>query len=107
MLITKAGVFLPRPCKKRRIRCNPSSYYFKPRGIPIIELEEIILQYDELEALRLADYKQLSHEEGALQMKISRATFGRILEKARYKMSDAILNGKAIKIESLTNNSGE
>jgi len=61
-------------------------------------LEEIIIEHDELESLRLADLLAYSHEEAAEEMKISRATFGRILEKARRKVIDAILNGKAIKI---------
>ncbi len=89
---------MSRPRKIRRVCCNPSSYYFKPRGIPVYELEEIIIEHDELESLRLADLLAYSHEEAAEEMKISRATFGRILEKARRKVIDAILNGKAIKI---------
>ena len=39
-----------------------------------------------------------SHEDSAKEMKISRATFGRILERARKKAADGILNGKAIRI---------
>jgi len=89
---------MPRPKKYRIINCNPTSYYFKPRGIPVVDLEEIILEQDELESLRLADYLAYSHEKAAEQMKVSRATFGRIVEKARMKMVDAIINGKAIKI---------
>ena len=91
---------MPRPKKNRRICCDPTTTYFKPRGVPMFQLSESILEHDELEALRLADFEKLNHEDGAVEMKISRATFGRILEKARYKMADAILNGKAIKIES-------
>ncbi len=94
---------MPRPKKNRRICCNPSAYYFKPRGIPMFELLEVILEPDELESLRLADFEKLSHEDSAVKMKISRATFGRILENARYKTADGILNGKAIKIEQLIN----
>ena len=89
---------MSRPRKHRRVCCNPSSYYFKPRGIPVYELEEIILDHDELESLRLADLLAYSHETAAKEMKISRATFGRIVEIARKKVSDGILNGKAIKI---------
>jgi len=89
---------MPRPRKNRRICCNPSAYYFKPRGIPVFELEEIILDRDELESIRLADLLAYSHEEAAKEMKISRATFGRIVESARRKVTDGILNGKAIKI---------
>ena len=89
---------MPRPRKYRRVCCNPSANYFKPRGIPVYTLEEIILEYDELESLRLADLLGYSHEDSAAKMKISRATFGRILENARKKVADGILNGKAIRI---------
>jgi predicted DNA-binding protein (UPF0251 family) len=89
---------MPRPRKYRRVCCNPSSYYFKPRGIPVYELEEIVIDHDELESLRLADLLAYSHENGAKEMKVSRATFGRILETARKKVIDGILNGKAIRI---------
>ena len=89
---------MPRPKKKRKICCNPSSYYFKPRGIPVYDLEEIIIDDDELESLRLADLLAYSHEKAAKEMKISRATFGRIVEVARKKVADGILNGKAIRI---------
>jgi predicted DNA-binding protein (UPF0251 family) len=89
---------MPRPRKFRRVCCKPSVYYFKPRGIPVYELEEIIIDHDELESLRLADLLCYSHEDAASEMKISRATFGRILESARKKVIDGILNGKAIRI---------
>jgi uncharacterized protein len=89
---------MPRPHKHRHVKCRPGAYYFKPRAIPLSELEEITLKIYELESLRLADYMALSHEQAAAKMKISRATFGRIVEAARYKVTDAILNGKAIKI---------
>jgi len=62
------------------------------------DLEEIVLDHDELESLRLADFLAYSHEKSAREMKISRATFGRIVEIARKKITDGILNGKAIRI---------
>lgn len=89
---------MARPRKHRRIHCNPAAYYFKPRGIPMHKLSEIILNHDELEALRLADIQKESHEEAAKNMKISRATFGRIISKARQKVADGVLNGKALRI---------
>jgi len=89
---------MPRQKKHRTVKCNPTAYYYKPQSIPLSMLEEVILEIDELESLRLADYLAHSHEEAAAKMKISRATFGRIVEKARNKMVDAILHGKAIKI---------
>jgi predicted DNA-binding protein (UPF0251 family) len=90
---------MSRPKKCRCTKCTPGAYYFKPRGIPLINLEEITLTIDELEALRLADYEGLYHEEAAKQMNISRATFGRILDAARHKTAGAILHGNALKIE--------
>lgn len=89
---------MPRPKKYRRVCCNPSTLYFKPRGIPVFELEEVVLNHDELESLRLADLLSYSQETAANEMKISRATFGRIVEIARKKVADAILNGKAVRI---------
>jgi len=62
------------------------------------DLEEVILERDELEAVKLADYDGLKHEEGAEKMNVSRATFGRILEKGRHKIAESIIKGKAIKI---------
>lgn len=90
---------MSRPKKCRCINCTPGILYFKPRGIPLVDLEEVSLNLDELEALRLADYEGLYHEEAAKQMNISRATFGRILDGARHKTAGAILHGNALKIE--------
>jgi predicted DNA-binding protein (UPF0251 family) len=89
---------MPRPRKHRKVCCSPTSYYFKPRGIPMFELKEITINHDELESLYLADLLAYSHEKAAAKMEISRATFGRILEIARKKVIDGILNGKAIRI---------
>jgi predicted DNA-binding protein (UPF0251 family) len=77
----------------------PDKNYFKPRGIPTVDLEEIILNLDEFEAIRLADYERLYQEEAAVKMNISRQTFGRIIEAAHKKIADVLLNGKALKIE--------
>jgi uncharacterized protein len=91
---------MPRPKKCRYIGCNPSALYFKPRGIPLFQLEETSLEMDELEAVRLADFEGMYHEDAAVKMNISRATFGRILSSARRKVADVIVNGKALKIEN-------
>ncbi|HRY29267.1 MAG TPA: DUF134 domain-containing protein [Elusimicrobiota bacterium] len=88
-----------RPRKCRRIGCLVNSNYFKPRGIPLVELEETVLRPDELEAVRLADLNGLYQEEAAGQMRISRQTFGRIIDSAHKKIADALLGGKALKIE--------
>jgi uncharacterized protein len=94
---------MSRPKKCRCVGCNPQSLYFKPRGIPLVNLCEVSLELDELEALRLADYEGLYHEEAAKRMDISRATFGRVLDRARHKVAEAILEGKALKIEKQQN----
>ena len=62
---------------------------------------------DEVEALRLADYEGLYHENAAQRMKISRATFGRILGQARHKVAEALLKGKALRIETNIKEKGE
>jgi predicted DNA-binding protein (UPF0251 family) len=77
----------------------PGSDYFKPRGIPLSMLEEVILTVDEFEAIRLADLDGLYQEQAAEKMKVSRPTFGRIIEAAHKKMADALVKGKALKIE--------
>jgi len=87
----------PRLC--RRVRFNPDVTYFKPRGIPLRELEEVILPIDEYEAVRLKDLEGLEQEECAKKMNISQPTFHRLVLSARKKIADAIINGKAIKIE--------
>ncbi len=65
-----------------------------------MELEEISITMDELEAMRLADYEELYHEDAAKKMKISRQTFGRILQEAHRKVAECLLKGKALKIET-------
>ena len=70
-------------------------------------LEEVYLRMDELEAIRLADYEGLYHEEAAAKMQVSRATFGRILEEARRKVAEAIIQGKALHIEAQKEEKGE
>lgn len=90
---------MPRPKKKRQIYQLPNALYFKPQGIPMHALEEVFLTLDEAEALRLSDIEGLSQEQAANVMDVSRATFGRIVNKAHNKVADAIFHGKALRIE--------
>jgi len=62
-------------------------------------LEEVSLGRDELEALRLADLENLSHEEVGQMMNVSRATAGRIIGEARRKTATALVHGYAIRVE--------
>jgi predicted DNA-binding protein (UPF0251 family) len=88
-----------RPQKNRLVDIDPRASYFKPRGIPMMDLEQVQLPLDGLEALRLADYLGLSQQEAGKQMGVSRATFGRIVERARKAVADALIHGKAINVE--------
>ena len=90
---------MARPIRCRRVSSMPESSYFKPRGIPLSLLEEVVLTMDEFEAIRLADLEGLYQEEAAEKMKVSRSTFGRIIESARRKIAEALVKGKALKIE--------
>jgi len=90
---------MPRPLKYRFVEGHPPSDYFKPRGVPLASLEVAVLTLDEFEALRLADYEGLYQEPAAEKMKVSRQTFGKIVESARKKVADALVNSKAIRIE--------
>ncbi|MBU0470407.1 MAG: DUF134 domain-containing protein [Nanoarchaeota archaeon] len=89
----------PRPRLRRRICFNPKMKYFKPAGIPLRQLEEISLAKDELEALRLKYVLDLEQVEAAEKMGVSQPTFHRILSSAIKKVADALVKGKAIKIE--------
>lgn len=89
---------MPRPFKCRRVFGMPGADYFKPRGIPLSDLQEIGLTIDEFEAIRLADLEGLYQEDAAKKMDISRQTFGNIVASAHKKIADAIVNGKALKI---------
>ena len=88
-----------RPKKDRIVGFNPKINYFKPRGIPVLDLEEVCLTIDERESIRLADLEDMSHESAGSQMGVSRATFGRIVQRARKTIADAIINGKAVRVE--------
>jgi len=90
---------MPRPPKMRTIRHVPGSMYFKPQGVPLSALSEEVLGLDEIEALRLSDLLGLSLEETGQRMQVSRATAGRILERARRKVATALVTGRALRIK--------
>ncbi len=87
---------MARPIKQRCVSADPAATVYKPRGIPLRYLEEQVLGWDELEAIRLADLEGLYHDEAAMSMRISRATFGRVLASAHKKIADALISGKSI-----------
>jgi len=65
----------------------------------LVKLEESSITFDEFEAIRLKDFEGLEQEECAQKMNISQPTFHRLILSARKKVADAIVNGKALKIE--------
>jgi predicted DNA-binding protein (UPF0251 family) len=90
---------MPKPKKDRFVLQPPSVVYFKPQGVPLFQLEQVVLGVDEYEALRLVDMEGLQQQEAAERMKVSRATCARILEGAHRKVAEALTVGKAIRIE--------
>ncbi|HOV89090.1 MAG TPA: DUF134 domain-containing protein [Syntrophorhabdaceae bacterium] len=90
---------MPRPRCRRIIGFLPQTSYFKPAGIRLVDLDEVVIQHDELEALRLKDLLGEQQEEAAKKMEVSQPTFHRLLQSAHQKIADALVNGKAIRIE--------
>ena len=97
--ITQGKGNVGRPVKWRRVAFMPNVTYFKPAGTPMKVLEEVSLSIEEAEAIRLKDLEGLEQEQCAERMNISRPTFHRVLGSARHKLADALLNGKAIRID--------
>lgn len=86
---------MPRPVSRKRVQFIPGTRVF----VPTQEGEEIVLGFDELEALRLADMEGMYQEQAAREMNVSRATFGRLVEAARRKVATAHVQGTAIRVE--------
>lgn len=93
---------MPNRRRNRKITMPPPMEGFKPFGIPMRELHPVILLFEEYEALRLADYENLTQEEAAVKMDISRPTFTRLYDKARKSIAKAFVEGKAIFIQGGT-----
>lgn len=66
----------------------------------MVDLVEVSISLDEIEAIRLADYERRYHKDAAKTMNISRQTFGRILKDARRKVSECLIVGKALRIDT-------
>jgi predicted DNA-binding protein (UPF0251 family) len=82
----------------RKVDSVPPVSYFKPADTGYLTPGEVIILVEEAEAIRLKDLEGMEQEECARSMNISRTTFSRILDSARQKVADALLNGKAIRI---------
>lgn len=90
---------MTRPRKPRTVRRKPGATYFKPRAVPLSNLEEVTISVDELEAIHLSDAEGMDQEDAANEMNISQPTFSRLLASARKKVAEALYEGKAIKVE--------
>jgi uncharacterized protein len=88
-----------RPKKCRWVETEPGVTFFKPRGIPLRSLEQMVITVDELEAMRLADFLEMTQEEVAQKMQVSRPTVTRMLARVHRAVAEALVNGKAICIE--------
>jgi len=89
---------MSRPPIERAVGGVPRVTLFKPAGVPGRDLEQLSLAIDELEAIRLVDLEGFSHEQAAAAMGVSRQTVGRVLERGRAKVAEALVAGKAILI---------
>jgi len=98
-IIFAKNLIMPRPQNNRIIHEPPLFSEFKPIGARVKNLEQILLTLDEFESIRLADQIGLSHAEAAEEMEISRSTFTRLIEKARKKMADFLIQGRVLTIE--------
>ncbi len=90
---------LPRTKKPRTCSCPLKGRAYKPTGIPMTQLERIVLFRDELEALKLCDADGLTQEEAGLRMGVSRGTVQRILASGRRKIALALSGCRAILLE--------
>lgn len=94
---------MPRPKRARNICFDPEITYFKPRGVPMSELEQMDISIDELEAIRLKYLEDNNNEDGAKQMHISSSTFQRLIVSGIKKLTESLTKGKAIKIHKSIN----
>lgn len=90
---------MARPQKPRTVSDDAPVSYFKPQGIPMVSLSEVVLTLDAYEALRLVDVEGVDQQAAALRMNVSRSTLSRILAEARRTTATAITAGLALRIE--------
>lgn len=92
---------MPRPkrCLCPAIQFEPSAVYFKPQGIPLCDSDIVELFLEEIESIRLRYLDNFEQEEAAEKMDISQSTYQRLLHSAYKKITDALVNGKSIRIK--------
>jgi predicted DNA-binding protein (UPF0251 family) len=95
----------PRLKKPRYYNCpyrGDSERLYKPAGIPLREMEHITIGRDEMEAMFLCDAENMSQEAAGEMMGVSRGTVQRLLTKGRKKTIEALVLGKALAIEGIS-----
>ncbi len=90
---------MPRPHKRRTCRAFDGDAVFKPRSIPMSELERVVMGLDELEAMRLCDLEGHDQEGAGERMGVSRGTVQRLLVSGRAKVIRSLVESKALIIE--------
>ena len=83
---------------RRKLGFQFDEIYFKPRGIPLSQLEEAHITDEELETLRLRYIEKIDQQEAAKRMGISQSQYQRDLSVVLEKISIALIQGKAISI---------
>lgn len=96
----KHELIMSRPKIQRTICGGPAKSCFKPNGIPMDKLENIEMDSDEFEALRLVDLLKMQQQQAAIQMGVSRQTLANVLKLARFKLMDCLTNGKALLMQN-------
>jgi uncharacterized protein len=91
---------MARNKKDRLIQMAPHFCGFRPQGVQCKQGSEVIINFEEYEALNLCDYELLKQVEAAKLMNISRPTFTRIYESVRRKIAKAFMEGSCINFES-------
>ncbi len=87
---------MPRPKRCRKVCSYPKVWSFVPEGGEPFDTVDFML--DEYETIRLIDHEKLTQEECAAAMGVSRVTVTNIYESARFKLSEALINGKRLRI---------
>ncbi len=88
-----------RPRFRRRLGIQFNDTYFKPRGIPLRELNEVNITDEELETLRLRYMEHIDQEQAAKMMGISQSQYQRDITSVMGKITEALINGYAISIK--------
>jgi predicted DNA-binding protein (UPF0251 family) len=90
---------MPRPKKKRKVNRPPKMLGFKPFGIRFCDTDQVVMQYEEYEAVKLVIHENLSQDEAAEKIEVSRPTLTRIYNSALKKIAEAFVEGKSIVIK--------